>query len=357
MIINENKEKSMSDEAVYHHLIPQTYMKPWCFSGKTVFAYDKRTGCWDERNIENICGINYYHSIRANSLYFTQDALEKIFGFLSIYNISYNGVSLNTLEDMHHNYQYYDEWEIRYPKGALVSKKKRNIFKTQIQQAKFNDVEEQWSEKFENGWETLIREIELVLLAIKNRVPIKLTRHAFSELVKYYVMFEWRGFGGNLEYSDAFNKIDKIFPFSSVEIPEEERTLPIYSNVLEEMKHNLLIKYFDLFQDGKGVIQTYKQILEDNCTAVFLIAPQDSNFLTSDNPCFRFKNENDEMVPFFVALPQLAIILPKKDSESPNEYCINELSLDEMKYYNKQILVNSKNLILNNSQMDINELM
>ena len=63
------------------------------------------------------------------------------------------------------------------------------------------------------------------------------------------------------------------------------------------------------------------------------------------------------MVPFFVALPQLAIILPKKDSESPNEYCINELSLDEMKYYNKQILVNSKNLILNNSQMDINELM
>ena len=53
----------------------------------------------------------------------------------------------------------------------------------------------------------------------------------------------------------------------------------------------------------------------------------------------------------------LTVILPKKDSGSPNEYCVNELDLNEMKYYNKQILVNSKNLILNNSQIDINELM
>lgn len=347
----------MSDEAVYHHLIPQTYMKPWCFSGKTVLVYDKQNESWDERNIENICGINYYHSIRANSLYVTSDALEKIFGFLSIYNISYNGVSLNTLEAMHHNYQYYDEWEIRYPKGALVPQKQRNVFKTRIQQAKFNDIEEQWSIKFENGWETLIREIESALLAIKIRLPFKLTRHAFSELIRYYVMFEWRGFGGNLEYANAFNQIDEIFSLSSVEFSEEARVLSFYTNALEEMKHNLLVKYFDLFQDGKGIMQTYKQILEDNCTAVFLIAPQGSNFLSSDNPCFRFKNEKDEMVPFFVALPQLAIILPKKDRESPNEYCINELSLEDMKYYNKQILTNSKNLVLNNCQIDIYELM
>ena len=331
-------------------------MKPWCFSGKTVFAYDKQSGFWDERNIENICGIKYYHSIRANSLYVTSDALEKIFGFLSIYNISYNGVNLNTLEAMHHSYQYYDEWEIRYPKGAFVSKKQRNVFKTKIQQAKFNDIEEQWSKKYENGWETLIREIESVLYPIKNGLPFKLTRHAFSELIRYYVMFEWRGFGGNLEFANAFNQIDEIFPFSSVEIPEEERALSFYTNVLEEMKHNLLVKYFDLFQDGKGIMQTYKQLLEDSCTAVFLIAPRGYNFISSDNPCFRFKNENDEAVPFFVALPQLAIIFPKKDGESPNEYCINELSLDEIGYYNKQIFTNSKNLILNNYRIDINEL-
>ena len=346
----------MSDEAVYHHLIPQTYMKPWCFNAKTVLVYDKQNESWNERNIEKICGINYYHSIRANSVYVTPAALEKIFGFLSIYDVSYNGVALTTLEAMHHNYQYYDDWDIRYPNGAFVSKKQRNVLKTKIQQAKFNDIEEQWSKKFENGWEKLIREIESALLAIKRKLPLKLTKHTFSELLRYYVMFEWRGFGGNLEYEDAFKRIDEIFPFSSLEIPEEERALSFHTNALEEMKHNLLVKYFNLFQDGKGIIQTYKQQLEDNCTAVFLIAPKGYNFLSSDNPCFRFKNENGETVPFFVARPQLAIVFPKKNSESPNEYCINVLSLDEMKNYNQQIFINAKNLVLNNCQIDINEL-
>lgn len=346
----------MSDEAVYHHLIPQTYMKPWCLSGKTVFAYNKQRGSWDEHNIENICGINYYHSIRADSSYVTSDALEKIFGFLSLYKISYKGTMLDTLDAMHHNYQHYDEWEIRYPKGALVSQKRKNAFKTQIQQAKFNDIEERWSKEFENGWGALIREIESVVCS-KNGFPFKLTMHTFSELLRFYVMFEWRGFNGNLEYANAFNQIDEIFPFLSVEIPEEERPLSFYTNVLEEMKHNLLIKYFYSFQDGKGMIQKYKRVLENNCTAEFLMAPQGSNFLSSDSPCFKFKNDKDETIPFFVALPQLAIIFPKRDSKAPITCYVKELSLAEMKYYNKLIFTNSKNLVLNNCKIDINELM
>lgn len=346
----------MSKKAVYHHLIPKTYMKPWCFRGKTIFVYDKFNGNWNERNIEKICGINYYHSIRASSLYITQDALKKIFGFLNSYNISYNGVILTSLEDMHHNYQYFDEWEIRYSNGVLVSKKEKNVLRTKIQQAKFNDIEEQWSSLFENKWEKLIREVETTILGAKNGLPAKLTKQVFSELIKYYVMFEWRGFGGNLEYFNTFSQFEEIFPFLNVEIPKEERELFFYTNISEEIKHNILVKYFDLFQNGKGIIQKYKQVIEDNCTAVFLIAPQGSNFLSSDNPCFRFKNLNNETIAFFVALPQMAIIFPKKNIESPNDYYIKKLSLDDMKFYNKQIFDNAKSLILNNCQIDIKKL-
>lgn len=343
----------MASDAIYHHLIPQTYMKPWCFSEKTVWVYDKSSQEWQERNIEKICGIKYYHSIRAGSIYTTPKALNEIWGFLMPYHISLNGTPLDTLEKLNEKYLSFDSWEICYPKGARVNRADRNRIKSTIEQAKFNDIEEQWSIQFESGWADLIADINQALIDIRGKKPIALTEKAALALMRYFVMFNWRGFGGNEQFNEVLRAIDGIIELSSVSIPETERQLSSCGTALDEMRHNLLIKQFDEFQVGKGLLFKYQEFLQKNCTFVFHLAPKGCNFITSDNPCFSFTRADGLIEPFLVALPQLAFSLVKKDPNSPYSYTIRELSEGELHEYNAQIFNHAVNLTLNNCQIDI----
>ena len=125
-------------------------MKPWCFRGNTIWVFNKNTGEWHARNIEKICGVNYFHSIRANSLYVTPEALSEIWGFLNAYQITLDGEPLTTHEQRHRAFQSFDNWEILNPDGTFVKKSKRNDIKNQIQNARYNNIEEQ--ELICKGW-------------------------------------------------------------------------------------------------------------------------------------------------------------------------------------------------------------
>lgn len=54
-------------------------MKAWCFSGESVWVYDKGTKKSEIRNIGSIMGFNQFHSIKAGSFFTTQKALNMIF--------------------------------------------------------------------------------------------------------------------------------------------------------------------------------------------------------------------------------------------------------------------------------------
>ena len=198
----------------------------------------------------------------------------------------------------------------------------------------------------------MIKEISQALLEIQNGEPIMLTSHAASELMKYLVMFDWRSFSGNKELNAAFEWIDIILPFSETDIPRDERVLPTCDNVLDDMKHNFLVKQFDKFQAGEGVMYAQQKAWEEHCTFMFLLAPQGYNFISSDNPCFTFVDSNKCTEPFFVALPQLALVLTRKDPDAPGSYIIRELTEIELAEYNLQIFNHASTLVLNSSQFD-----
>lgn len=342
----------MASNAIYHHLIPQTYMRPWCFSGNTIWTFDKETNEWKERNIEKICGVNYFHSIRANSMYVTDEALSEIWGFLDPYQITFDGKPLDTHEKRHRAFQSFDSWEILNPDGTRTKRSQRNNIKNQIQSARYNSIEEQWSVQFENGWARTIEEISQAVIDIQNGKPLMFTSFAAATLMKYLVMFDWRGFSGNEELKAAFEWLDTILPFSEADIPQQERVLPECDNVLADMKHNFLVEQFDKFQAGKGVMYTQQKAWEENCTFMFLLAPDGHSFISSDNPCFTFVDKNGCKEPFFVALPKLALILIRKNPDVPNVYYIRELTETEIAEYNSQIFNHANTLVLNSSQFD-----
>ena len=341
-----------SSKSVYHHLIPQTYMKPWCFNEQSIWTYNKNKKESKISNTENICGINYFHSIRAGSLYAPKNSINQIWSSIAGYRVLYNGEELDTPEKMNTSFSEIDNWEIFYPStGTKVKKADRNVLKQKIQQVKDNDIEEQWSVQFENNWCDLSQTLFQGLKAIKAKRPISLTTKAASDVMKYFIMFDWRGFVGNALFNDVIDSIDNTFPFSETEIPKEHRKHSLHTTALEEMRHNLIIKTFNEFLAGHGAMQTQLQAYEEHLTFVFKIAPTQSPFITSDNPSFIFLNKDGEKEPLLIALPNLAICLAQKDPESPLGYGIMELSDVQVFEYNEAVFQNAKTLVMSNTEI------
>ena len=97
------------------------------FSNNSIWTFDKEKNVSKQHNIENILGRDRYHSIRAGSLYTTQESLEKIFGFLKNYSISFEGKKLSSLDELNTHFFDFEQWEMWYPNGKVVNKRDRNI--------------------------------------------------------------------------------------------------------------------------------------------------------------------------------------------------------------------------------------
>lgn len=136
-------------EPIYHHLIPQTYMKPWCFNEFSIWTYNKTNQISKISNIGNICGIKYFHSIRAGSLYTNEISLNRIWSVLLNYRVLLGSDILDTPLKMNNSYSEFDNWEIYYPNTNFrVKRADRNRLKQKIHQTKYNNIEEQWSVQF-----------------------------------------------------------------------------------------------------------------------------------------------------------------------------------------------------------------
>lgn len=337
-------------QAVYHHHIPQTYMKPWCFSNNSIWTFTKATKTSKERNIENICGVNHFHSIKAGSIYTNDEALGKIFGFLENYKVLLDGKCLATLEERNEHYIDFDKWEIFYPNGETVRKRAKNSIHQKLSQFADIHIEEKWNTQFESDWGKISQELSEVLTQIYAGKDIALTVDMAEIIMKYFVMFEWRGrFGnpalGNLwdfVFTDVFENGDEI-------IPQNERTYNYDETISEEMKHAFLLREFDGFFVGQGSMYKAFQIYCEQLTFLFLFS-QDKRFITSDNPCFTFVNNEGYKEPTFVVLPNLIISLAKKDPKAPTLYKIANLTDNEVEEYNAAIFMNG-DLILSTEKI------
>ncbi|MGO5315162.1 DUF4238 domain-containing protein [Bilifractor sp. LCP21S3_A7] len=97
-------------ESKYHHLVPRTYMKPWCYSGDIVWTYDKKTGISKDHNIYHILGENYYHSIVAGSLATTKKDAETIFASMQGMTVEWDDETYTTASEFNAHFWAYDEW-------------------------------------------------------------------------------------------------------------------------------------------------------------------------------------------------------------------------------------------------------
>ena len=79
-----------------------------------------------------------------------------------------------------------------------------------------------------------------------------------------------------------------MYKRQEIEIPEEERFLPCLKTASDEMKHNLLLKYYRKYLNDDGVIYTHSIASLKHTNFHFLVADGPTYFDTSNNPSFTF---------------------------------------------------------------------
>ena len=344
-------------EAKYHHRIPQTYMKSWCFSGDSVWWYDKESKVSKQRNIGNIMGVNHFHSIKAGSIFTKTEALDKIFAPLdghTVFDSDYEGktTQLMTKDELNQKFYNYDNWTIKDSDGNELTAKQKRILYNEISQISDNYIEKAWSQKYENAWKDTITEIEKVVKDIHDKKPILLTDTAYHTIIDYFVMFQWRSKQGYDEARKVIDWITEVVPeimrmTVSDSVHKEDKT------VQDEMWHNYLLSQYHKFLNGDGVMSQELEQYFEKLSPIFMIDKTES-IITSDNPCFTFINKDGYREPILVALPGLIISLAKKDPDSPNSYRIYEMNSDDVKYYNR-VIFESGNEIISKTGLDYSE--
>ncbi|NLB53128.1 MAG: DUF4238 domain-containing protein [Syntrophomonadaceae bacterium] len=327
-------------QAKYHHLIPQTYMAAWAHGNGTLYVNyldDERIA---ERNKANISGINHYHSIVAGMVICTKEDADILFAPVSQYDVKYEGKIISDTLELNRIYYDFENWEITRADGSLVSRRK---IKGEIDNIKIRDIEINWSEKYEDKWDLIRKQIELkILFAKTDSVP------AFEReyLMKFYTALDWRSIKSNIQFDDAVKWLCKdVMQLDEIDIPKEERFLNMLDNAADEMRHCLLLKFYRQYLNDEGIIYKNAMANLQYTSFHFLVADGDVTFNTNDNPAFTYTREDGKLMGLLPITPNI-LMCQGKATEDDGNYYITHVTEEAVKKYNRAIQENANEFII-----------
>lgn len=317
-----------------HHLVPRTYLRPWCYSNDSLYILDKATRRIESKNIDNNFKKNHYHTITAGMPICNDNDLKYIFKCLEGYDVYYDNKKLETLREYNNHYFMFDEWII-VKSGVQISKKRKNRIRSAVSEAKITEIEDLWSKKYEDKWPNLRATIEKAVMPVSNATIQEFYK---GLLMKFVVAMNWRGFAGNDSFNEVYESISSIIELDKVDVPYRERQRPYLKTAAEEMHHFLLLQNYRDFLNNRGQIYEMAKHYIRLLTIRFLIAQGRLSFLTSDNPSF-ISNISGGIMHVMPVSPKILITIGK-NTDNVNHYFVKAVSERDVKSINKDILDN-----------------
>lgn len=336
-------------QAKYHHLIPQTYMSAWANKAGTLeVEFLSNPGVIEPKNKDNIAGITDYHSIKAGMVICTKDDADKIFAPLANYIVEIDGQIVTDTMEMNRKFYDFDTWIIMRSDSSLARKK---AIKREIEKIKIKDIESNWSIKYENEWNNVVYDLESAIFSAKAK---SITAIHKDYLMKFFVALDWRSIQSNDEFQKAFRTFADAL-LDEIEIPEEERILPCLKTAADEIKHNLLLKYYRKYLDDDGVIYTHAMESLKHTSFHFLIADGPICFITSNNPSFVFIREDGLNEGLMPVTPRI-LMAQGRCTEEADKYFITYISEEAVSRYNEIIKANADEFVIHPNITWVNEI-
>lgn len=344
-----------NNNSKYHHLIPKVSMKKWVYEGNSVWGINYLTGFGEPRNRDNFGGIHHYHTIRPGSYFVSDEQAKTFFSSLEGYTVFFTdederqGNSVSDPRELNSAYPTFNEWIIKHPSGKVVGKKAKNRLKKEIDSHKDLSIETGWDYQYEDKWNRVLDNIANDLeKAASSDMPFHIVQFSdLGQLIMFMVSLKWRTlpFPKELQeiMDDRWSKnpedgIDK----KMVTIPKEERTFSYLETVYDERAHNTILWLFKSFLNNQGPIYDEAQHVLENFSAILYQAPEDKEFLTSDNPVCHYQDDNGKMNYYFPITPKLAFKFGEKpkDGSIAQSYVVSQASEEELFSFNKRMKEN-----------------
>lgn len=120
---------------------------------------------------------------------------------------------------MNQKYYDFDDLTIRRKDGSLSKK----AIKREIEKIKVKYIESKWSTKYENKWNTVVTDLESIILTLKSK---SMTAIHKDYLMRFFVALDWRSIQSNDEFQNAFRPFAEAL-IEEIEIPEEESSTQV----------------------------------------------------------------------------------------------------------------------------------
>lgn len=327
-------------KAKYHHLIPRTYLSAWEHGSGTLYVQFCGEEEVVERNKDRIAGVINYHSIIAGMPIVMRADAQKIFASLNDFEVRYNGQIITDPLKLNELYHDFSNWEIFRADGTPVSKKS---IKAQIKDVKIRDIESLWASKYEDAWGQIRDEL---ISKVTSATAVCIPAFQKEYLMKFYTALDWRSIKSNIQFNETWDlSCNKVFQLNQIEIPEEERELPRLENASEEMRHNLLLKYYRQFLNDDGAIYKHAMANLAHTSFHFLVADGQETFITSDNPAFVFRR-NDGKLQGILPISPRVLMAQGKNTDSDDKFYITHITEDAVRRYNEEIKINAVDFIV-----------
>lgn len=215
--------------------------------------------------------------------------------------------------------------------GSAVSKKK---LKSEIEKVKIRDIEMMWSSKYEDAWGEVRSDLEGSIISATNG---KISDTHKEYLMKFYTALDWRSIKSNMQFQDIFESLCKeVLHLDEIDIPKQERELPMLENAAKEMKHDILLAFYRQYLSDSGVIYTHAMANLANTSFRFLVADGPTMFNTSDNPVFVFRRQDGKLQGVLPLTPRI-LMAQEKNSEQDQCFYITHIKDEEVIRYNLEI--------------------
>lgn len=263
------------------------------------------------------------------------------------YTVEIEGHIVTDTLEMNQKYYDFDTWIIKRKDGSLVSKK---ALKSEIEKIKVKDIESNWSAKYENKWGLVVTDLELIILTSKSE---SMTAIHKEYLMKFFIALDWRSIQSNDEFQKAFRPFADAL-LDEIEIPEEERFLPCLKTESDEMKHNLLLKYYRKYLNDDGVIYTHSIASLKHTNFHFWVADGPTYFDTSNNPSFTFIRDDGLKEGLMPITPRI-LMAQGKCTEDADKYFITHITDAAVKKYNEVIRANANEFVIHPDMVLVSE--
>jgi len=162
--------------------------------------------------------------------------------------------------------------------------------------------------------------------------------------MKFFVALNWRGFQSNKQFEDALEVFTKDL-LDQIDIPLKERELPCLETVADEIRHELLLKFYRQYLENKGVIYKYAEANLQHIVFYFLISDGPTYFDTSDSPSFVFQRTGGAWQGIMPITPRI-ILAQGKCTDNADVYYISHITDEAVKRYNATIRENASEFII-----------